>query len=163
MSQRWPSVIRLHYETQLSSMKSNERKLRHKKRWHDRHESDEDDSLNPAWISPNWLVEKRCSFASVWVENTTFVGWGNCWSGRRICLFGEDLGFRSRAWFVGLGVFPQFDVGQECDLVLPAERLVFILDFRQGGFAGNFTCHPPCTRLVALLFGQSLDGVIDAQ
>lgn len=70
MSQRWPSVIRLHYETQLSSMKGNERKLRHKKRWHDRHESDEDDSLNPAWIPPNWLVEKRCSFASVWVEKT---------------------------------------------------------------------------------------------
>lgn len=51
-------------------MKGNERKLRHKKRWHDRHESDEDDSLNPAWIPPNWLVEKRCSFASVWVEKT---------------------------------------------------------------------------------------------
>lgn len=76
---------------------------------------------------------------------------------------GEEVGFRARARFVGLRVLPHLDVGQQRDLVPPAERLLLIRNFRQGGFAGNFSCHPSRAGFVALFLGQLLDRVVDAQ
>lgn len=73
----------------------------------------------------------------------------------------KDIRFRSRARLIRLGIFPQFNVGQERNLILSTECVVLVRNFRQGWFAGNFACHPSGTWLVALLPRQSLDWIID--